>query len=138
MAAAVICLVIAGLIWTVGQQHTPRIVVALILAGAVGLTGTPFGNWMHSVVAWADEQAGALMGKITGTVVFGIVFVVVVYILCVHIWKRRIGLTTLFYALSAPPAAAIVPGAIGVGALWIFTAIASIVGWPIAWLFALT
>lgn len=137
VAASVICLVVAGLIWTVGQQHTPRVVVALVLSGAVGLMGTPFGRWVHDVVSWFDHQTGAIIGKFTGTVVFGIVFLVVVYILCVHVWKRRIGLTTLFYALTAPPAAAIVPGMVGVAALWIFTAIASIVGWPIAYLFAL-
>lgn len=137
-AVAVICLVIAGLIWTVGDQHTPRVVVALVIAGSVGLTGTPVGEWLHSIVGWLDTQAGSLIGQLTGEIVFGLVFLVVMYMLCIHVWKRKIDLSTLAFALSAPTAAVIVPGTVGVVALWIFTAIASIVGWPIAYLFALT
>lgn len=137
-SVAVICLVIAGLIWTAGDRHTPRAVVALVICGSVGLAGTPIGETFHDIVAWVDAQAGQLIGKFTGEVIFGVVFLISMYMLCAAVWKKSIDLTTLVFAVTTPTAATVAPGVFGVTSLWIFTGIAGVVAWPIAQMFALT
>jgi len=47
------CAVAAGLIWTIGGKHTPRLVVGLVLTAAMGLLGTRVGKWLSNKFGWA-------------------------------------------------------------------------------------
>lgn len=112
-AAGIICLVAAALIWTVGERHTPRLTVLLIVTGTVGILGTPVGSWLRTAVGWVDQLLGRLTGALTGTVVTGLLAMASLYVLVVHLWKRTIDKRTLIAAVITPLAMATMPGVIG-------------------------
>lgn len=126
-AVGLICLVSAGLIWTVGQKHTPRLVVVLVLVGVLGLVATPVGAWLRSAVGWVDSLTGRLTGQLTGVVITGLIGFIALYVLVAHMYRRNINGKTLLAAGVVPIAATTIPGVIGTVAVSLTTALATAV-----------
>jgi hypothetical protein len=125
-----VCLVAAGLIWTVGNRHTPRLVVALVITGMVGLTSTTFGGWSRQIMAWLNTT-DRLTGRLTGVVVVGLVAAVALYVLVIHVRRNSIGNKTLVSAAIVPLAVTSIPGPIGAAAVTLVSAISGSVAWAI-------
>ena len=127
-AVGLVCLVAACLIWTVGRGHTPRLVVALVIAGSVGIVGSPLGGWIRRAVLYLDQLAGTATGRLTGVVVTGLIGLIALYVLAVHLWHNSVDIRTLAAALIAPVAMTSVPGVVGTVGASVLGAIASAVG----------
>lgn len=126
-----VCLVAAALIWTVGARHTPRLVVALVITGMVGLASTPFGGWARQVVDWLSTTTNRVTGRLTGVVVVGLVAAIALYVLAIHVHRRTIDNKTLVSAAIVPLAVTSIPGPIGAAAVTLVTALSGSVAWAI-------
>jgi len=126
-----VCLVAAGLIWTVGNRHTPRLVVALVITGMTGLASTAFGNWARQVIAWLNDTTDRLTGRLTGVVVVGLVAAIALYVLIVHVRRNSVDNKTLVSAAIVPLAVSSIPGPIGAAAATAISALAGTVAWSI-------
>ncbi len=120
-----LCLIAAALIWTVGQKHTPRLVVVLTFVGTLGIANTVMGGWLRSAVGWVDDITGQLTGALTGAVIVGLIGMVAFYVLIVHVWKRNITTKTLIVAAVAPLAVTSIPGVVGQVAMSLTGALAT-------------
>lgn len=126
-----VCLVAAGLIWTVGNRHTPRLVVALVITGMVGLGSTTFGTWARQVVGWLNQTTDRVTGQLTGVVVVGLVASIALYVLIVHLRRNSIDTKTLVSAAIVPIAVTSIPGPIGAAAVTAVTALSGAMAWAI-------
>ncbi len=138
LAAAVICLVAAGLMYGIGGLHHPRVAVALVVVGVAGILGTPVGGWLRDGVGWADRAVSAGTGRLFGVAVTGLVAIAAVYVLAVDLHKRSITRRTLGVAVVAPVAASTIPGVAGVAVLTVLTFVTSLVGAGIGALFGVS
>jgi hypothetical protein len=127
-SVGLVCLVAAFLIWTVGGKHTPRLVVLLVIAGTVGILGSPVGGWLRTAVGYLDSLAATATGRLTGTVVVGLVGLISLYVLIVHMKNKAISVRTLAAAVITPVAITSVPGVVGSVGASVVHAIASGVG----------
>ena len=127
-----VCLVAAGLIWTVGNRHTPRLVVALIITGMVGLGSTAFGGWARQAVGWLNQTTDRLTGQLTGVVVVGLVAGIALYVLIVHLRRNAVDNMTLVSAAIVPIAVTSIPGPIGAAAVTAVSALSGTVAWAIS------
>jgi hypothetical protein len=127
-SVGLVCLVAAVLMWTVGRRQTPRLAVLLVLTGAVGLLGSTLGGWLRTGVGYLDQLAATATGRLTGTVVVGLVGLVTLYVLSVHLFNNTISFRTLAAAVIAPVAITSVPGVIGSVGAGVVNAIASGIG----------
>jgi len=126
-----VALLAAGLIWFFGN-HTPRLVVLLVMTGMAGMVGTPLGKWVRHVVDWANEQTGKLTTRWTGAAVAGLLAIAAVYILVVRMKDRKVDNLTIGTAAVVPVAVATIPGPLGGAAFNVVTGITSVVGWAIS------
>jgi len=124
-AVGLVCLVAAALIWTVGRRHTPRLVVALVIAGMVGVLGTPMGNWVRQAVGYLDQVTGAVTGRLTGVVLTGLVAGIALYVVVVHLTNKSVDTKTLIAAAIVPVAVSFVPGVVGDVGAGVINAVAS-------------
>lgn len=136
-AVGLVCLAAAGLIWFIGNKHTPRLVVLLVMTGMAGMVGTPFGRWVRSVVDWANEALANVTTRWTGTAVTGLLAAGATYFVAVRLKDNKIDEATLVVAGIVPLAVATIPGSIGHGALTVVTALTSVVAWGVGQLFSL-
>lgn len=127
-AAGLVCWVAAYLMWTVGNKHAKPFIVALVLAGTVGLLGSPAGHWLQLGVGYLDRMAASATSWLTGVVVVGLVGVIALYVVVMHLVHRTIDRKTLIAAVIAPAAVTSVPGVIGSVGTAAVHAIASGVG----------
>jgi len=128
-----ICLVAAALMWTVGKRHTPRLIVALLITGVVGILGTPVGGWLRRAVGWVDTMTGTVTGRLTGTVVVGLVAAIALYVLVVHVGiRKKVTDKTLIAATVVPVSISTVPGPIGDVTTWVLGALTGAVGWAVS------
>lgn len=134
----VIALVAAALIWTVGNKHTPRLVVLLVMTGVAGLLGSQLGGWLRDGIGWADHTVGEAIGRLTGVIVLGLIAIVATYMLVMRVRARHIDNRTLGVAAVVPVAVSTIPGPAGAVAFGVITAITGAVGWAIGSLFGLT
>jgi hypothetical protein len=131
VAASVLALIVAALIWTVGRQRWPRTTLVLVLGGAGGLVGTTLGQLLHrgmnALYGWVGQWSGDLFGIGAGivAVVSGIWFALVVAFDAHH---RTVREKTLASAAVAPWAVAFVPGVVGVVLGYIVSAATALVG----------
>ncbi len=136
-SVGLVCLVAAALIWTVGRRHTPRLTLALVITGMVGLAGTQVGSWGRTAVGWANNLLGQVAGRLTGTVVAGLLAAALFYVVVTHVWRRDIDTKTLVAGGVLPLAVTSVPGSIGaVMSTGVFM-VANTMGWAVGALFGL-
>lgn len=138
VGAGLIALLLAALLRTVGRGVWPRTTVALIIGGTMSIIGTRIGSGIKSVVIAADHWLGTFIGQWTGSIVFGLVGITLAVILGFDIYHQSTensGVTkrTLGCAAGVPLTAVTVGGFAGSALMWSCTAIASLVGWPLAW-----
>lgn len=135
--AGLLCLVVAALIWFVGDRHTPRVVAFLVLAGSTLLLNNPIGRWLHSTTAWANDEIGRWVGDWFGVAILAIAGIVAAYMFAVHVWKRRVDEHTLLSAAALPLTVSAIPGPIGDVLSKIVFGLGNVVGTLIAGLFGL-
>ena len=111
--AAVLALIAAAMIWTVGRARWPRTVVLLIIAGVGGLASTTAGRWAHQGIAAAANAMGRLTGYLFGFVFAGIITLVAVGLVGFHLHHKTISKRTLGAAAVVPLSASLLPGAVG-------------------------
>jgi hypothetical protein len=162
VGVGVIALVIAALLRTVGRKAWPRLTVGLVIAGVTAIIGTPLGRSVRAMISTADGWLGGFIGQWTGTVVLGITGLVVVAVLIADLWPHKGGASagtkgagakgagrgngggghghkvtnrTLAYAAATPLAGATIPGTAGAIVMGVCAIWASIISWPLAWMF---
>jgi len=135
LAVGIICLVAGILIWVFGNHAWPRLVVALIITGSVGLTASPVGQWVAGVINTGDQLVGSIIGKFTGAVVAGLLAFTIIAYLAFRLYQNRIDDRTLIAASVAPPAAALIPGAAGQIVMTIISIPAALIASGVSWVF---
>lgn len=139
----VICLVAALLFWKIGQKHTPRLTVLLVLTGFAGFLSTPAGGWIRSGIDWFNNLLGQLASSIIGpshvnaTVIGLIVAASAVYVLVIHLKNKSVDKNTFGAAAITPFMVAAIPGPIGAAAVTVVTALTSAIGLAVASAFGL-
>jgi hypothetical protein len=113
LAASLLALVFAALIWTVGRQRWPRTVVALIVAGVGGLTNTTAGAYARRGVDAGEAALGHLLGTLFGYAFPGIVAIVAIAVVGFHWHHKTISRWTLAAAALVPLTVTFVPGTAG-------------------------
>lgn len=108
-----LCLVAAALLRTVGRKAAPRLTVFLILAGVVGIAGTPVGGWLRTGIGWADQAVNSVIGRYTGAAAVGLLALVALAVLVFDLLHRAVSNRTLACAAVLPVAGATIPGTTG-------------------------
>lgn len=129
LAASLLALVFAGLIWTVGRQRWPRTVVILILAGTGGLLATTAGRYALHGVARFENVAGHVTGALFGVVFPGIVAIVLATVVGFHLHHKNVGRGTLAAAGGLPLTASFVPGVVGTVIVGVVAFLTQFIGW---------
>ena len=113
-AVGALCLLAAWAFWTIGDRHTPRLTVLLVLAGSALIAGTRLGGWARSGFATVDRLLGQVSGNLIGVVVAGVIGLLALYVLVVHLRNpAKIAGKTLAAAFVLPLAAVTIPGLVG-------------------------
>lgn len=147
VAASLVCLAIAILLWVVAEKKASLAIVLLILAGATGIAGTMIGGLVHTGVTWADHALGGAIGMITGVVLgfllalaFAFIFVHDLVGLIRDLIRRRDGNVenrTVVAAVLVPFTAAAIPGSVGALMVTVVGFLASLPAWGISALFGI-
>lgn len=129
---AVVCLVAAALMYTVGGKHFPRAIAILILTGFAGLLGTPVGGWLRRMLTWSYDFCGQLAGRwlsstVTAVTIATVTALAVIYVLVMHVKRKSLDRTTIASAAVIPFTVTAIPGPLGAAALTLVTGIASLV-----------
>lgn len=132
-----VALIAAALIWFFGN-HTPRIVVLLLMTGVAGVLGTPVGRWLRRFVDWVNQLLGNVTVRFTGAAVQGLLAAAALYILVVRMRRKKVDKVTLLAGAIVPVAVSTIPGPVGNAAYTVVTAVTVGVGWCIGWALALT
>jgi len=135
IAAGVICLVLAGLLITVGQMHWPRVAVALVLTGVAGIINGTIGRPLHTWVTWTDHLVGQTIGRFTGIAIVGIIAIVVLGVFGAWIYHQKIDNATLAVTAAVPLVGPLLPGPIGTVAMFVIGIVPSLLGAGVSWLF---
>src|SRR5690348_14600436 len=117
-SVALVCLVAAGLMWTVGNKHFIRVIPVLVLTGTIGIIATPVGVKLNRAITWTLDLIGRTVGgwfNSTTVVITGIIAGGLVYALVMDLKKPSIDNRTLGYAAAVPFTAALIPGPLGAG-----------------------
>jgi hypothetical protein len=130
-AVGLTALVAAAAIWFIGHRHWPRVVVVLVMTASAGLAGSALGDWLRSLVGWANDTAASVTTRWTGTAVNGLLAAVAVYALVIRFKERKVDYVTLAVALFTPLVVSTIPGAIGQAALTAIAAVTGVAGWGI-------
>lgn len=129
LAAGLLALVFAGLIWTVGRQRWPRTVVILIIAGVGSLLASQAGRLAHSGILRVEGGLDHVTGALFGVVFPGIVALVLAAVVGFHLHHRNVGRGTLAAAAGLPLTASLVPGIAGTVLVGIVTFLSQAVGY---------
>jgi len=135
LAVGVVCLTLAALIWVFGNHAWPRVVVALVITGSVGLTASPVGRWVADVINTGDQIIGSIIGRFTGAVITGLLALAIICFLGFRLYHNRIDDKTLIAAGVAPPAAALIPGAAGQIVMSVISIPAAAIAWAVGSIF---
>lgn len=116
--AGAIFLVAAALAWTLGDKHTPRLILVSILMGTSLLLGSTVGSWIHDGPAtWINRVLNKLTGAVLGTSVGWIVFLAAIGAFGYFMWKpQKItakAALAIGVALAIPFTATFIPGEAG-------------------------
>ena len=109
VTASLLALVFAALIWTVGRQRWPRVVVLLVITGVGGLTNTTAGGYAHRAVVAGETWMGNVTGYLFGVVFAGIIAIVCAAVVGFHLHHKTVGRTTLIAAGTLPLTATLCP-----------------------------
>jgi hypothetical protein len=124
----VLCLVAALLIATVGRMVWPRVVVALTLTGSAGILNSTVGPYVRTWVNRADAFLGQFIGQWTGTVVTGLLGLVLFTVAGFWVAQKKVDLRTLAVTAAVPPTVTLIPGTLGTVAV----ALVGFVPWLVA------
>lgn len=142
----VLCLVMAIVLWVFVRDviskpqmrvWVDRFVVALVIAGVLGILSTKVGGWLRSGVAWVNAQVAGVIGSVTGATITFIVALIAFVIVVAHLITAKIGKGTFTAAVLSPVTVAAIPGPLGAAALATITAIGGIAGAAVAALFGM-
>lgn len=131
VAASLLGLTFAAIIWTFGQQKWPRVTAVLVVGGFGGLVATTAGRWIQHAITVAVNATGGAVGTLFGagvTVVAVALALVLFGMVGFHFHHRKVGDKTLFAAAAFPWAVALVPGPIGVFLGFVVSLCAALVG----------
>ncbi|MGP3979406.1 hypothetical protein ACTWQF_36445 [Streptomyces sp. 8N114] len=128
VTVAVLCLVAAGLLRTVGRRKAPRLTTLLVLAGVVGIVGTPVGSWLRTAVGWADSSLSTIIGRYTGATAVGLIGLVTAAVVGFDLFHKSINNRTLACAAVVPVAGVSIPGTAGAIVMGAVGAVASAFG----------
>lgn len=128
VAAGLVCIVAAVLMWTIGGRHTPRLVVLLVLSGVTGILGTWAGRKLNQGVTFLDSAVASVSGQMTGVVVTGLLGAGLLYVLAIDMWQKRVSTRTLLVAAALPVTVVAIPGAFGSMAAGLVGGVAGAVG----------
>lgn len=134
-AAGAICLVLAGVLITVGRMRWPRLAVALVLTGSAGLVNGTIGGALHRAATAVDGWIGSAIGKLTGTAVTGLLALAIIASVAFWVHNKRIDNKTLAGAAMVPLVSSLVPGTAGVIVMTATGAVPAILGGLVSWLF---
>jgi hypothetical protein len=137
LTAGVICLVLAVLIRTTGEDHSPRAVVVLLLTGVTGLLGTPVGHWIHDGVNKGNHALSEVISPVVGPVTLSVLAFVPAYIVGIHWHRHRINDRTYVAAISLPFLVTLIPGWVGAILTLAVFGPADLLGWAVVTLFNL-
>jgi hypothetical protein len=137
-SVGVICIAAAAAVWIVGQRHTPRLVIALAIAGTIGILGTPVGRWLHHGVDWANGALANLTGKLFGTAVAFVGAAILTYYVAVRVWRKRIDDRTVLAAAALPLIVTLIPGTVGAACTTVVFSLGNAVGYAVGALFGHT
>ncbi|MBC9000532.1 hypothetical protein [Micromonospora aurantiaca (nom. illeg.)] len=126
--AGLACLVIATLLWTVGNRMLPRVTTVLVMTGVSGL-----------ITTWAGEQADGAVGSITKLIdkltmdkldakVSGLIALAAFFVVAVHMWRKQVDWITLAAAALLPLAVRSATGDFGDGLEQLVKGITEFVG----------
>jgi hypothetical protein len=135
VAVGVICLVLAGVLITVGRMQWPLVAVALVLTGTAGVVNGTIGVTVHQAATQVDRWAGQAIGTLTGVAVTGVVALALVAALGFWIYQRRIGTGALLATAAVPVASTLIPGTAGVVIMTIVGIVPAVLGGVVSWLF---
>ncbi len=133
----VVCLVAAVLIATVGRMAWPRVVVALTLTGSAGVLNSTLGPKIRQGVNRLDALAAQFIGDWTGTVITGLLGVVLFTVAAFWVWQKKIDFRTLAVVAAVPPTVTMIPGAFGTVAVTLVGLVPWLVSWAILKLFGI-
>lgn len=128
----VVALLAAALIWFFGN-HTPRVVVLLLMTGVAGILGTPVGRWLRGLTDWSNRELAGVTANFTGAAVYGLVAIAATYILAVRMWRKKVTKLTLVCAAAVPVAVSTIPGPVGNAAYAVVTGVTAACGVAIGW-----
>ncbi|SCK05904.1 hypothetical protein [Streptomyces sp. WMMB 322] len=128
VTVGVLCLIAAVLLRTVGRRTAPRLTVLLVLAGVVGIVGTPVGDWLRTAVGWADTAVNTVIGRYTGAAAVGLIGLVAFLVIAFDLVNRAITNRTLACAAVLPVAGVAIPGTAGAVVMGVVGAIAGAFG----------
>jgi len=135
VAVGVLAVIGAGVIATVGRMAWPRMTAALTLTGSAGIIGGSFGPALHSAVTKVDKAAGQAVGRLTGTVLVGLVGLIVIGVWALWIYHGQIDLRTIGVSAAVPLVINLIPGVAGTVAIFVVGMIPQIVSGLIGLLF---
>jgi hypothetical protein len=137
-AVGVICLAAAAFLYGPAGRYQPRLAVALLLTGVVGILGTPLGGWLNKAANWASGLASSVTGRLVGTAVGGLVAAVALAFLVLDVKANRITRRTLATGVLVPVAAATIPGPVGHAVTVALAAVTGLVAWVIGAAFGIS
>ena len=129
-SVALVCLVAAGLMWTVGNKHGIRIIPILVLTGTAGIIQTPVGAKIGRAITWTlDLIGGTASGwfSTTAAVITALIAGALFYKLVMDLKKPSIDGRTLGCAVAVPFTASLIPGAIGAGIVTLLGGLAGLI-----------
>lgn len=136
-SVGLICLGAALLMWTVGNQQLPIVIVCLVITGVAGILNTGVGGWIRTGVNWVNTGISKIAGTLGLPLTLGAIAAALTYIVVVHMLKDRIADKTLLMAGVLPAVAGAIPGVVGTVITGALSLLTSIVAFPITFGFGL-
>lgn len=133
VAAGLVCLIFAGLIWLPGRERWPRTAVLLVIAGVGSLLTTVAGHWAREGVMWTESQINRGLGQLFGVSLAWAVALIAIALVGFHLHHRTVSRSTLAYAAAVPLTVTLVPGVLGE----VLSFMVGALTWGAGWLFYL-
>lgn len=129
--AGMFLLIMAGLLWFVGNQMLPRLTAVLVAIGVAGIVTTGAGDTANSTLVTINRVIDKFTVDTVDTRVSGFIAFIAGFIVIAHIKRRSVSTLTLAAAALFPLALRASTGDLGDGLRSLFAGLVNVVG-PVA------